>query len=405
MAENWTSVPQGPFPPGLNLKDPTYPEAIRLPSIIKDWRALESTKQQPAAKDPFLARLRSGSRKPLVLEKDQQSKTGSTGVLSGNFGGGVDANDPNKLPVNHVLLRFIDTDLQPGLTYQYRVKVRLRNPNFGKPELVADTTLAEKEFLESAPYELKNNLTVPPESFMYAYSPKEYESKAMSQISPYQTANSNRTLNSYAASLLAKLLDLADVKESDPLAGKKAVIQVQRWVPQVLLGDAIEPIGGWVQAEIPVGIGEYIGEKVLVELPLWRAAEGQFTLSSPSKPLIAGFPKPSTGVTQPLGRAVDFSTQHVLLDFLGGKVAERPTPTGSLVTDEAQTELLILRDDGRIQVRREIDDSQQRERKNRESTWEKWVSTVKKQTPSSTNAPGAPGGFQPGRGGGGPDDQ
>ncbi len=389
LSKNWTSIPQGPLPAGMVIDKPKYPVEIRMPSIILDWKALEAANVKPTKQSDYLKRL-GAARQPKSFGDSNSGTGGSTGISDFNPDGGTNTgnstlNDPNKLPVGHMLIRFMDTKLEPGATYQYRVKIRFRNPNYAKPKDMAIEKLADEEFIESNFYELKHSLRVPNEDFVFATSQRSYEEHIGEILKHYGEAESNKLANKQAESQLKKMYELDDVKAADPKQPRKAVLQMQRWMPQVLIGDTVEPVGGWVQAEIPVGIGEYIGKKVLVELPLWRANEDKYILSEMPKPTITNWPKKEQAAAPPLmpvGRPLDFSTQSVLLDFEGGKLNYRPSPNASSINDESTTELLILREDGRIEVRKEAVDVVNKARLARETGWKEWIAAVKKDSPS-----------------------
>jgi len=174
--------------------------------------------------------------------------------------------------------------------------------------------------------------------------------------------------------------------------GRRAVVQMQWWVPQIKFGGEDEPIGAWVQAEVPVAPGEFIGRRTLVELPLWKAALGKYTLTPPTKPVVEKWP---SAVPNPVGRPVDFRTGHVLLDFEGGKVSTKVND--SSVSDDAATELLVLRADGTLEVRKEVADATAAERVTRDKNWKDWIEMVRKQTEKAST----PGGTDGGRRGGG----
>ena len=397
LAPNWTVLPQGPLPPGVAGEKQDYPIKIRMPSIYADWKSLDGSKAKPVdLAKKYVDRIR-GKRKPITQD---EREAGTTGISE--FGAGpLDPTDPtidpnNKLPVKHMLIRFVDTKLDPGMTYQYRAKLRIRNPNFGKPDKMADENLAKEEFIESSYYELKHDLRVPSEDYYYAFSAAEYEKKVEAIVKPYQEAEREKNANAVAVSLLVKLLDLYEVKSGDARTGRKAVVQVQKWLPQVLLGDATEPVGGWVQAEIPVGVGEFIGKKVMLELPLWRSSLERHTLSPPPKPVIGSWPKSGSSLQQPYGRPIDFGTRHILLDFDGGKQQYRASAGAPLVTDESETEIVILRDDGKIEVRKEVDDAANKDRVQRETGWLNWIRGVVREGGTALNQPTT----RPGRGGG-----
>jgi len=292
-----------------------------------------------------------------------------------------------------MLIRFLDTDLLPGVSYQYRVSVKLRNPNFGKKKDVADEKLAEVEFINSPYFQCKQTLKVPAESYMYAGSTKEYEKRVTDMIDDVKKANPDKDRNGIAPDRLSKLFELREVRD-----GKRAVVQMQRWVYSTTFNNEEERIGAWVQADVPVAPGEYIGRRTLVEIPLWKAAQGRYQLTPPTKPLVTYWP---TNVTSPPGRPVDFRTRHVLMDFEGGKASA--SIDGRTVSDDAATELLILRDDGKLEVRKELADATTPERMVRDKNWKEWIAEVRKHSDGHGHST-APGGFDPGRGGpgGGP---
>jgi hypothetical protein len=270
-----------------------------------------------------------------------------------------------------MLIRFLDTDLAPGTTYEYRVRVLLRNPNYGKKDKVADDKQAEVELIESPWFQCKQTLRVPDEAHLYAGSPKEYEKKVSDLVEQVkQDTPQGKDVYGIAPSQLKKLFELSEVKD-----GRRAVVQMQRWVPQIKFGSEDEPIGAWVQAEMPVAPGEFIGRRTLVELPLWKAALGKYTLTPPTKPLVDRWPE---RVPNPVGRPVDFRTAHVLLDFEGGKVYEQVDGRG--VSDDAAAELLVLRADGSLEVRKEAADAAAADRVARDKNWKEWVEQVRKQT-------------------------
>jgi len=410
LAKNWTSIPQGPLPPGMTVDKGKYPVEIRMPSIVLDWKGLEAANIKPIDPSKYITRLNSGGRKPINYGDSTSGTGGTTGIGDlGNLGtiAAAAQGDANKLPISHMLIRFMDTRLEPGASYQYRVKIRFRNPNYGKPEKMAIDQQALEEFIESSFYELNHGVKVPREDHMYAYSKPKYEEHVTEIVKPYVEAERDRNSNLLAAGQLKKLLHFEDVKQADPRSPRAAVIQMQRWLPEIRIGDNVEPVGGWVEAEIPVAVGEYIGRKVLLELPLWRANEDKYILSELPKAIITGWPRKegsaSPPPSMPAGRPVDFSTQHILLDFDGGRLNYRAGTNSAVVSDESTTEMLILREDGKIQVRREADDMVNKERVARNAGWNEWITKIRTEStavaqPAGTGLPGAgsPGG---GRGG------
>lgn len=409
IAPNWTSAPQL-IANETEPKEKHYPEFVRMPSIVADFEALQKI-LKPVKKKEALDRYKRNPNNPYSTGASRTGGSGlgmpgqydedggpgigyGSGSPRGPVGGATGTQpgtgtDPNKSPlaVKHMLIRFLDTDLLPGVSYQYRVAVKVRNPNFGKPKEVADENQAKVEFITSPYFQCKQTLKVPAESYMYAGSTKEYEKRVLDMIDDVKKANPDKDRNGVAPDRLRKLFEFQETRD-----GKRAVVQMQRWVYSTTFGGEEERIGAWVQADIPVAPGEYIGRRTLVEIPLWKAALGKYQLTPPTKDLVTSWPK---GVTSPPGRPVDFRTRHVLMDYEGGKTAA--SIDGRSVSDDAATELLILRDDGKLEVRKELADAVVPERVVRDKNWKEWIAEVRKQFDGTGGT--APGGFEPGRGG------
>lgn len=415
IAPNWTVSPQ--LVPGeAQPKDKHYPELVRMPSIVADTEALLKV-LKPKTKKDAIKDYTKNPNNPYSFGPRQASGglggLGGTGMGEdeGGFGvmglggmpprgsggggavGGGNPNDPNKSPmaVKHMLIRFLDTDLMPGQSYQYQVSVKLRNPNFGKKTEVADEKLAEVEFIPSPFYQCQQTLRVPGEAYIYAGSIKDYEKKVTDMAEQVKKDTpQNKDTGGIAPDRLKKLFEYNEVRD-----GKRAVVQMQRWLPGISFGGEEERIGAWVQADMPVAPGEFIGRRTLVELPLWKAAMNKYQLTPPTKKLVTSWPDT---VPSPAGRPVDFRTTHMLLDYEGGKASAKVDER--TVSDEAATELLILRADGKLEVRKELTDAKVPERVTRDKNWKDWIAEVRKQ--SDTTGTGTPGGFDPGRGAGGP---
>lgn len=392
IAPGYTSMAMladGEAKPQLNKEGkPYYPEQVRMPSIMADTDALAKV-LSPVKKKDAIGQYKKNPNNPYSFGQSRTGGTGSgipgyptgeddtgTGILGGVGGG--QANPPqggaefgkSPLVVKHMLIRFIDTDLMPGVSYQYRVAVKVRNPNFNKPKEVGDEAQAKVEFVQSAYYQCRQTLKVPTESHLYAGSLKDYEKK-LADLQDDVKARNDR-VGQIAPDRLNKLFELREVK-----AGDRVIVQMQRWLQSVTFSGEEERIGAWVQADVPVGRGEYIGRRTLVELPLWKAAQGKYLLSPTTKSLVAGWPLKEVP-NQPVGRPVDFRTRHMLMDFEGGRIQTKVDDRS--VSDEAAAELLILRDDGRLEVRKEATDTEAADRKARDKTWTEWIASVRKQS-------------------------
>ncbi len=412
-----------------------YPPDTSLGTIYSNYKRLEESKAAKKTDKDMLDRYKYGSTNPYAAAPpaaggfmgnfgDDNRPNGPFGPggmsssgnirppLGGMFppgpmnpagGGGDDTasqSNLNKLDVDHLLMRFLDVDLEPGNTYQYRVKVQMKSPNFKNKENVSDINMANIEILESSWYDLPQKLTVPQEAFIYAYSAKKYEE---SVVKVYE--------DSGKAEPIRKVAELQDVKD-----GKRAVIQVQQWMERLMLGNKEEPIGAWVQAEMPVAVGEFVGKKVPVELPLWRSAALHFVLpqGDAKTPIYPFWPRDTNKYPLPKVRVLDFRTKNVLVDFEGGHSSTRVGT--QMLGDDSTAELLILREDGKLEVRSEAVDMVANvlpvpptPRAQRDQAWHDWLDRIRKlkdtESTSGLGSGPAPPGRPSGDSGGGSGDK
>jgi len=278
-------------------------------------------------------------------------------------------------------LRYIDCDVEPGITYEYRIRVRVFNPNFGNEKAVTNPEFAKREIL-LGPWLQIAAPPVPPEAYLYAYDPAKYREDVD------KAHKGNRML-----------LNLLQAKDN------QAVVEVQTWMEGVKLSADTkqEPVGGWVVAEMPVGRGEFVGKKQFVKLPLWDSAKMEYQLRELPAEVLKARPGQIRPKEQPHGWLVDFSSRDVLVDFEGGRV-KAPKPGGGTIDEDAAVELLIIRSDGTAVVRSSAVDMDDRERRERNQVWDNWLKSAeqRKLTPVGPGEPGGPGGPGPGRPGGGP---
>src|SRR5579883_537277 len=299
----------------------------------------------------------------------------------GPAGGATVANE-----VDNFLLRFVDCDVKPGYTYEYRIRLRMWNPNFGQDKLVANPEYAKENYkILYSKWTQTTKISVPAESFLYAEDVKTYRDQINDATPP---RGRDATAETKA---LNKLLQ---VKEN------QAVVQVATWMEQVRAGDAgkREPVGAWVVAEMPVGRGEFIGRKQYIKLPLWSSESQQYILREVTDKVVKG-------KFQPKGWLVDFSTPSVLVDFEGGKVKTKSNirfdTDGNIVTynrtveEDAATEMLIVRPDGKLVVRSSAIDDADPTRKSITTEWTRWVKEVESRKTASGNNMGEPNPFDP----------
>jgi hypothetical protein len=219
---------------------------------------------------------------------------------------------------------------------------------------------------------LGESLTVPVESFVYAGDPAEYNKKIDEQ---YLDADKK------------PIREARLVRERLKARDNQALIEVVTWMEQVRTeaGGVREPVGAWVVADMPVGRGEYVGRKTVVQLPLWSSAQTAYTIREvPGKMFTPERNDPVRNPTQPKGWLIDFTAdKSVLVDFEGGKVKTKSAKSGT-IDEETATELLIVRSDGTLTVRNSGNDANDTLRKELTGVWDQWLAEVHKKMSANT---------------------
>jgi hypothetical protein len=381
-----------PLPELITETGATYPN-IRLKSTLETIKKLEEAAKGKEEPSEIFKRVNKKTSRDSLYLPQSSDQTGATSA----FGSGVGSNysdlatggpaaasksapgqynpfdssyNPNAaapVEIEHLLLRFIDPAVEPGLTYQYQIQLVLKNPNFGWKTEVSKPVDAEKEFLYS-PWVQTASITVPSETFLFATDWEAYGKKIKEEYDRER-----------------ELQRRLEAKEH------QAVVETLSWMEQVRTGDGgkREPVGTWVVAEYPVGRGEFIGRKQYVKLPLWSSENMTYVLREIPDRVI---PKIGTKEpAQPKGWLMDFTNnKSILVDYEGGKTRTRVGTKE--VTDEVATELLVLRGDGKLVVKRSEEAQQDPTRKEIVGKWEKWIAEVVSRRSLSSDDPG---GFAP----------
>src|SRR5262245_30863418 len=279
------------------------------------------------------------------------SRQGAGGEERRPVGGSPDPNQQALDPMDFCLVRIVDADIRPGFKYQYRMRLMMENPNYGKKEMVSKPSDAAIEVIEGPWAETAEPVSVPAESGLYAV------------VDP----NSDQ----------AKRL-----KEG------QALLQLQRWQMQISIDNHYkEPFGDWLVANIAVTRGMPVGSRQLVNLPLWSSEHNTFIL------------REYAGERDKKGKATDLK-KGVMMDLLrpdllvvdvdGGRTRAYG-PNRRTVDDESGYEVLLLGDDGKLRVHNSAIDLQDTSRASREETFKKWIDEVQKATQSLKSNPEGPG--------------
>lgn len=298
---------------------------------------------------------------------------GTPGVpgLPGTEAGGV-------IDPEHLLLRFLDCDVQPGLTYQYQIQVVMKNPNYRAktdPEyktqaaMMAKPDMVDQQFILGAWTQIGEAITIPSEAFLYAIDRDDYHKKLVDEFSPKSTGSDQPGQPSTTAK---ERRDYKDIMRRLDVKDDQVVIEVQQWREEVRTesGGAREPVGKWVVANMPVGRGEFIGKKTFVKLPLWSSKDTAYTFREmPAKVF--------KGDKQPEGWLVDFSSRWLLVDFEGGKSRTRLL-NGRTIDEDAAADLLVVRPDGSLVVLNSAQGTDDPGRQERLKKWDDWLKETKK---------------------------
>ena len=368
-----------PLPELVTETGATYPN-IRLKNTLETIKKLEdATKGKEDPSEIFKRVNKKGSREELYQPQggdqtganafgsaglpeygqlstmQQPPGKGAKGGAAGNVFNPLDpASNPNQaapVEIDHLLLRFVDPAVEPGLTYQYQIQLVMKNPNFGRKAEVSKPADAEKELLLS-PWVQTDAIPVPAETFLFATDWDAYTQKIKGEYDREPQLKSR-----------------LEAKEH------QAVVETMTWTEQVRTGDGgkREPVGAWVVADYPVGRGEFIGRKQYVKLPLWSSENMSYVLRELPDKIVTRFGAKET--SQPKGWLMDFTNnKSILVDFEGGKTRTRVGTKE--VSDEVATEMLILRGDGKLVIKRSADAQADSDRKEIVGKWENWLKEV-----------------------------
>ena len=237
-----------------------------------------------------------------------------------------------------VLFRLIDITVQPGKTYEYRIRIKMVNPNYGKPDSqLSFHDLGLKKELTSEWVEVKAKVedkallrgTVPDDLHFYAVDEKALKPNPRE----YKGINSQK---------------LPDAEQ--------AVIQAHRWLDTLVqrAGSDTPPVGDWVIAErLFVYRGESLAKDAVVKVPIWVPAKRGFV-----------FPPSKEGIKVAFGTD-NINKVPLLVDFEGGpkqpvsyaprvvQGPEGPKPTTTKMFEETvKAELLLFSPSGKLLVRK-----------------------------------------------------
>jgi len=267
----------------------------------------------------------------------------------GPMGMGTGATDkPLELP-EHCLVRVIDVTVAPGKAYEYRMRVKMANPNLDRKD-VANPRYAFGETLLSEWSTMPIRVRVEPELHYYAVDQKEID-----RIGDPR----NRYEGPYART---------EIKPG------MVMLQAHRWLTEAKLNTGTPLIvGEWSVAErFPVFKGEYVGRSERTKVPVWRYTREMFTI--PTDPTLRPDPTgKKDGIQVDFGYGVKDGNQQpeaILVDFEQGSQTYVPgpggdKPDGTKKTDSMGLQVLMVNPDGRLVLLEGAIDKEDEARKTR----------------------------------------
>jgi hypothetical protein len=219
--------------------------------------------------------------------------------------------------------------VQPGFSYEYRVRVKMANPNYKQEKLVAYPSLAKDKELYGE-WTTVPAVAVPYDTFWYVLDDKPDR--------------------------------------------ERATIQVHRWIDVLDVSrDRRISVGDWsIDPKAAAYRGEYLGRPVLTKVPTWDKVAEMYE--------IARDPKTKQKARLP----VDFSVREpgkqfpaLLIDFQGGKGIQARIPN-RVVSEDTPVQMLVVEPDGRLVLRSSLDDVTNSDRVGRVEAWKKRLEDIEK---------------------------
>jgi hypothetical protein len=238
-------------------------------------------------------------------------------------------NDP--VVAEHCLVRLLDVGVEPGKRYEYRLRIKMKNPNHGlELSKVAYPKLAKDEYIYS------DWVTVPPVTV-----PDD--------------------VNWY----------IVDEKPDR----ERLTVQVHKWLGEAQADPKNEkytvPVADWVVLDrsLPTAAsvyrGEFIGRPAAVQVPTWDMKKEDWEFARNPSGRSSNVPVDFT--VRPEGA----SHPALLIDYDGGKGRQTHTTGKRLVEDNAPVQVLVLSPEDKLELRSSLEDVNDKERKERYDNWKK----------------------------------
>jgi hypothetical protein len=279
---------------------------------------------------------------------------------------GMRPGDPNakggneEILPDYCLVRILDVTIQPGKTYEYRMRIRMANPNYGRKD-VASPAYARDPELKSDWSKQTVTIRIDSELDYYAIDQRPLDEAEEGFKRPYRGPYANNHVRDSSGNFVTIT--------SDP---NVIVLQAQRWLETLPIGSPPIGAGEWVVAErFPVFRGEYVGHSERVQVPYWRYLRNDWVIaddrankrvpgvriqfgyngeSNQPEAILVDFHRGSTGYSRVVSRNEDQVKTEKVSDSSAGEVLIL-NPDGKLILRETASD---VKDERRIKILKEV---------------------------------------------------
>jgi hypothetical protein len=277
-----------------------------------------------------------------------------------------------RVPPEYCLFRFLDVTIEPGRTYEYRIRVDIANPGYNQPERALTESVAREPVLVADDWTIVGQNSQGARSPLRVSVPDDLEFYAVDEVAGASSESH-----------------------------KRKTMEVHRWLDVVQVNPtdraSVMPVGAWsILPRIPVGRGEYIGRTVEMPVPVWKPTQNGFVFATPPEDEVRQGAIKRT--IRHSGIAVDFATDPlseagagpILVDFEGGKRAHPADPRTVLA--DTPWEVLVCTAENKLVLRNSARDTVDPTRVARANEWEQWLKETAGQANAAKSADGARGG-------------
>jgi hypothetical protein len=234
----------------------------------------------------------------------------------------------------YCLIRVVDYTVQPGKTYEYRLRIVMGNPNFGRKD-INNPSFAQDKTIASEWFQVPTPMYVEPDLYYYSVDQKEIERNE------YKGPNSS----------------------INPRANE-VVLQAHRFLPSTKVKDGTNLfVGEWSVAERYLAArGEYVGRRLRAEIPYWKYTLEDFTIAHDTTTgrrtpgIVVPFGYNANNPSQPEAILIDFDFGRMSYNRALGRDEDAKPKT---VVDSAAHEALLLNPDGKLVLLEGADDSKE----------------------------------------------